>query len=498
MHQNLLDIGLFNASISTATLHVTGFDERIERLNRNLDRLNASVHTYISGIGNFLCDSALKYDIARDKEKQPIVEKTFSYADAAVSAGSIVESGLEIYDAISKLSPTAKKIKKGLELFGGAMKAFEGMEALADATGIAAGLAAGSSIMGGAESIAAAASTFGPWGWAAGAATLIAGGAVAVLLNKPKRKIDYPTFADKALENKNDYLLATAKVSTEAEYYIRLYETLQSKSDRQISQEADQLKHKLLKDGGSITFDWKKAEEKDPVYLRGLVAALLENDSMKNKAIKSLAFDDSADMAAFQNRFDKFNHFPLSTNESIAQEYTLRIPHGPDGPGMLMHYTASISRKENQKRLERDANHAAALAKIAQDDVLKQIVETYLSNGFDYVQKEYTEKLSLFQRIPGVGDSIQKVWSRFLNVKKVIDRGQNHENVPRLKETVKDDDSKAERIRRNQNIVTINLNKPMIENFTINTKDTKEALSVFKHKVEEVLIEILNSANAIQ
>jgi hypothetical protein len=46
-------------------------------------------------------------------------------------------------------------------------------------------------------------------------------------------------------------------------------------------------------------------------------------------------------------------------------------------------------------------------------------------------------------------------------------------------------------------IVSININKPMIENFTINTKEMREGMRDFKHKVEEVLVEILNSAGAI-
>ena len=44
----------------------------------------------------------------------------------------------------------------------------------------------------------------------------------------------------------------------------------------------------------------------------------------------------------------------------------------------------------------------------------------------------------------------------------------------------------------------ININKPMIENFIMNTKELNEGLNDFKRKVEEVLLEILNSANVIQ
>jgi hypothetical protein len=47
-------------------------------------------------------------------------------------------------------------------------------------------------------------------------------------------------------------------------------------------------------------------------------------------------------------------------------------------------------------------------------------------------------------------------------------------------------------------VINININKPMIENLVINTKRENEGLNDFKHKVEEVLLEILNSANAIK
>lgn len=46
-------------------------------------------------------------------------------------------------------------------------------------------------------------------------------------------------------------------------------------------------------------------------------------------------------------------------------------------------------------------------------------------------------------------------------------------------------------------IININLNKPMIEHFTIHVAEMKEGLGNFRQKVEEILLEILNSANAI-
>ncbi len=46
--------------------------------------------------------------------------------------------------------------------------------------------------------------------------------------------------------------------------------------------------------------------------------------------------------------------------------------------------------------------------------------------------------------------------------------------------------------------IQINLNRAMVENFTIHTSNAKEGLADFKGKVEEVLLEILSNANAIQ
>jgi hypothetical protein len=44
--------------------------------------------------------------------------------------------------------------------------------------------------------------------------------------------------------------------------------------------------------------------------------------------------------------------------------------------------------------------------------------------------------------------------------------------------------------------VHIHMNRPLIERFSITTKDTGGGITEFKRKVEEVLLEILNSANA--
>lgn len=49
-----------------------------------------------------------------------------------------------------------------------------------------------------------------------------------------------------------------------------------------------------------------------------------------------------------------------------------------------------------------------------------------------------------------------------------------------------------------QRTVHIHMNRPLIENFSITSKDAGSGIAEFRRKVEEVLLEILNSANAIR
>lgn len=52
--------------------------------------------------------------------------------------------------------------------------------------------------------------------------------------------------------------------------------------------------------------------------------------------------------------------------------------------------------------------------------------------------------------------------------------------------------------RAESKIINVHINKSLIEHFTINTSSASTGINEFKTKVEEVLLEILNSANVIQ
>jgi hypothetical protein len=46
--------------------------------------------------------------------------------------------------------------------------------------------------------------------------------------------------------------------------------------------------------------------------------------------------------------------------------------------------------------------------------------------------------------------------------------------------------------------VHIHFDKPLIDRFTVEVKDVKDGMGDIKRKIEEVLLEILNSANLIK
>jgi hypothetical protein len=50
----------------------------------------------------------------------------------------------------------------------------------------------------------------------------------------------------------------------------------------------------------------------------------------------------------------------------------------------------------------------------------------------------------------------------------------------------------------NDRSVHIHFDKPLIDRFTVEVKDVKDGMGDIKRKIEEVLLEILNSANLIK
>ncbi len=79
-----------------------------------------------------------------------------------------------------------------------------------------------------------------------------------------------------------------------------------------------------------------------------------------------------------------------------------------------------------------------------------------------------------------------------------------HDNVPRLRANSHYEEDSSENSSANQHLagtsrtLNIHFNTPLIGDFTINATDTSNGITDLKSYVEEALLEILNSANAIQ
>jgi hypothetical protein len=86
-----------------------------------------------------------------------------------------------------------------------------------------------------------------------------------------------------------------------------------------------------------------------------------------------------------------------------------------------------------------------------------------------------------------------------MSLPETIERAPHHiAEAGRLSRRSREEPRRAPYGGNYRGIYTINVNKPLIETLTINAKDGKDTLNNFKQKVEEALLEILNSANAIQ
>ena len=488
-----------NKSIHALTEHVLELNASIIKLNESHVGLIAPTHAnniYNHSRQHYISELSDNTFLIRNESKEQtkrssLTDSVNTYIETAKSFGNVAESGIKLYEEFKELPPVFEKIKNGVKIFNGALKTFEGMEGLAEATGVAEIAAAGSSIMAGMESMVAGSALLGPVGWVVGGSLLI-GGITAVALSRTNNEPS--TFADEAKKSGNPYLLDTERQSKNADEYIKIAK--EHKDRIRIPAETEQMKQAFLHQS-SIEFNFRKAEANDPVYLNALVSALIENDRSEKKPIKQVAFGNEDDLAAFRKKFDPYHHFPLKTMPRVKQIWHLYEPGDGEIPSRYRDIEYTISRKDYDIQQGKYPRNKTPEEIVGYNNLLKTTTANYLTHDFNYVQKEYEHSLKRFESAPIVIDQIKKFWGEFLQVKEVIDQDRN-QKPERNKVSHRFGEVEKNGITTGGRVININLNKSMIEHFTINAKEVKEGLNDFKHKVEEVLLEILNSANAIQ
>lgn len=461
--------------------------EQIKILSEQMALIN---RTLIAKDNNAVSITGIQEKATENERKRDAgsgIEGSFGkYHKIATSAGAIAKIGLNAYTAVKKLTPALKKVKTGIEALNGGLKAVAGIETLADATEIAEGMTAIANIVAGAEGFITASAAFGPEGPPAAASIVALAGELYVSINAVKGKRNREAnFSEKGLKNGDSSISATKDAEARADLYIQ--KTIPSKETV-----ITKLRDDLRRQGRVIKFDWLKAEAGDDKYLPALVAAINVNDALKNKRITQLAFGAKEDQQAFHDRFDKLHHFPTVVDPTVNvaspnQKNGFRFGFGP---GPLTTDSIPFSQKEYERRHYSQPAKAGSWTKTMQDAALKTMVVAYQTNGFGYVHKEY---LRMLQTQPDSKSPVNTVWNKFLTVKRQLDQEPQLKNSELTAPQRTNDFTPATRPS-----ITINLNKPMIGNFTISVRDVKDGMNDFKHKVEEVLLEILNSANVIQ
>lgn len=406
--------------------------------------------------------------------------------------GKLVNSGVELYGSFEKLPSTLDHINNDVKLFNSGVEVFSKMDTLVQSSNLKDSLTMLSEMFTAAELIAGLAPRFGPYGMAISAGIFAAGGVINYLSSDVSGVSQKASFADQGLKNKNPYLTDVYHANLRLNGIMDRAKSAEPKNDKDISNEVQILKEKFLSKGGNIMFDSDRAESGDPVYLKALVAALNDNDRSKHHPITKVIFDDKNDMNAFRTHFDAFSRFPLDKLPEVPSKGGSFQGSNSLGIGQYSPYIPAMSQKEyrRQNSKARKSNPYQHFS----DAILKNAIRSYEIHGIGYVQAEYNDLIKKFGNVPGFTKNADQMWKSFQKARREVDATK----ISKAHASEISNNRGGKNANEKHSHISINLNKSLIEHFTINVKDTKEGLIEFKHKVENVLLEILNSANVIQ
>lgn len=405
-----------NNSLNEMCACVIALDNVISHLQIGVQSYNSSAfltgsfHTPGMAIfrsGSIPCNANKDQNSKAVKEKSR-TEEAKKIAEVSSAVGKIVDKGFKFSGELEKLPPVLSKMQRGIKGLTGVLDTVLGAEGVTSGVSLGEEIIAASTFLDGIEGLAAIAAFLGgPVGLAIGAGTLAVGGIAWTIHenNKLAHPETPPSFSQEAIKNGNKYLLDLENTNKNADAYIKIAETPSEKSQVEIDREVEKMRNGLLRKGGVLTFDWKLAEGKDPVYLKALSSVMFANDRRKDKPITRLVFDAEEDMKAFQRTFDKFKRFPLTVNKRVDKRDYFHFPHLPDGPATTIYYTTSESRKEYLKHTTPRVYGMNPMIKLIQDNILKGAVQTYLSDptaGYKYLKAEYKDKMKLPGSTPAI------------------------------------------------------------------------------------------------
>lgn len=282
-------------------------------------------------------------------------------------------------------------------------------------------------------------------------------------------KVDRTTFMSP------DVVASTPHVQWIAEnvaYAKQVAERTRQKPAAQLQQDQQRYEENFSKKGGELHFSDKLARE-DPAYISAIVNAMMKSEERSDHPIKNILFDTPELLSEFQKNVDPLHRFStrLADKKVVSPFHTNGIQN--------------VSEVKDYVKQEEFTSYDLLNFAFQVDYRLKDEVEKglagYTQNPLGYTKGHENTIFNMFGRIPAAREKSNDAVDWFFRGTKEIDAEKN--------------------TKQSKNIAypgtgnTINI-KSLIEHFTINVKDSREGIRDFKRKVEEALLEILNSINA--
>ncbi len=441
----------FIRSIDSCANAVGNLDAKLGALVDTISKINAiaapkMTNEYLNNLA--LHEQSAKLENFQAEEHRTSTKERFAVKDhdsdsdtknqvteTLTSLGKIAGSGLSLYETFGKLTPAMEKARAGIGLLNGTLDAFSGMEALGSAGGIATGTAAAAEIMAGAEGIATAAAPFGPPGLLIGGGLLLAGGIAAANIKDDKRQL---TASDM------DRLFLEGEKDEDFQKLLAVYKP----TNRLSWNEMIKINNSELYENNRLKKleQWQKETHLDMSYLAG-------NKYLPKKGPTT------------QEKIDYEDFTKLIFGRGV---------HTKDQNDAIKLFD-DLDKIDKVLALDK-SSRTAKWAKKQSDEIQRQ---------FNLAHPD------LVFHVP-TDQEITNARLRELGLPQ-----EPNERKPQKSNANTAAHFHSSPVNQAGKSVTINLNKPMIEHFTINAKEVKEGLNDLKRRVEEILLEILNSANAI-
>jgi hypothetical protein len=258
-----------------------------------------------------------------------------------------------------------------------------------------------------------------------------------------------------------------------AEYAKQVAKRTKQKPAAQIRDEQERYERDFLAKGGELHFSDTRFRE-DPAYMSAVVSAMMKSADMPGHPIRNILFDTPELLDNFQKTIDPLHKFPvrLADKKTVSPFHTNGIQN--------IQEVKDYAKQEEYTPYDL-LNFAFQIDYKLKDEVEKGL-QGYSQNPLGYATGHEKTIFNMFGGILAAREKSKDYADWYIRGTKDIDADKNVVQTSKV----------ATENKTN----TINFNKSLIEHFTINVKDSREGLRDFKRKVEEVLLEILNSINA--